>query len=1018
MAEVHVLGPVEMRAAGRSLDLGPPKQRAVFVALVVDAGRPVPVATMVDRVWDEAPPAARDALYAHIRRIRRLLAHAADADGGGPRVDRGPGGYLLDIDRDQVDLHRFHRLVDQARAAEGDDGRRAALLREALGLWRGPPLAGLPGEWFARLRDGWRQHWLDAMVAWARAELRLGNHDAVIGRLHGVLVEHPLVEPLAAVMMQALYAAGRGAEALDHYAATRHRLADQLGVDPGPELRRLHEAILRGDARPPATVPATAAQANRQVPRQLPGPPQLFTGRAGELAALDEVRDASAVVISAIDGMAGVGKTALALRAAHRIADRYPDGQLFLDLHGHTPGTEPVEPVDALDYLLRALGVPGTQVPSGLAERAALYRTRLAGRRMLILLDNAATETHVQPLLPGAPGCLVLVTSRRRLAGLDHTQTLSLDILPVPDAVALVTRTVGDERTAGEPAGLVAELAELCGRLPLAIRIAAARLRSHPAWDLSHLVERLRDRRDRLIELDAGQRSVTAALDLSYQHLSPDQQHTYRLLGLHPGPEFDRYATAALLDSSPGRAGRMLDQLLDAHLLEEPVTGRYRFHDLTRAHAARTGADVETAAVDRLLDHYRHTAALAMDAGYPFEREHRPQIPPVHTPYPDLSDPATALAWLDTELPNLMSATAYAAGHDRPEHVLHLAAILHRHLRSRGHQDDAATLHRRALATARATGHRAGELAALIGLGHVHRQLDRYDEAIEHFERALHLARDIGHRAGELDVLNGLGRVHWMQGRYGPATETFGRAQRIARDIGHRAGELDALIGLGHIHWMRGELARAADNYQQVLRIARAAGHRHGELVAMNGLGDIHRQLGRQAQAVDQYRPALRIARAAGDRVGQLLALSGLADAYRRQRRYRQAGEQYQQILDIARESSDRNYEYEARQGLGRLRYATGNPAAAIAHHDNALALADELGQPVDQARAHDGLARAHDALHHHDVARKHWQEALTILTGLGIDHTDEEETTAATIRAHLARLSLQAQPRAISTPE
>lgn len=347
--EVRLLGAVEARAAGQPLALGPPKQRAVFAALAVDAGRPVRVETLVDRVWEDPPPAeARNALYAHIMRIRRLLDRAAELDGSAARLDRRPAGYLLELDSDRVDLHRFQRLVDQARDGRYDDTQRVTLLRQALDLWRGDPVADLSGGWFARLRDGLQQHRLAAVVAWARAELRLGNHDAVLGRLSDLVVDHPLVEPLVAVSMQALHAAGRGAEALAHYAVTRARLAEELGTDPGPELRNLHRAILRGE---PVLVGRDIA---RPVPRQLPTPPPSFTGRTRELAALDQMWDAATVVISAIDGMAGVGKTALAIHVAHRIADRYPDGQLFVDLYGHTPGMSPREPGEVLDQLLRS----------------------------------------------------------------------------------------------------------------------------------------------------------------------------------------------------------------------------------------------------------------------------------------------------------------------------------------------------------------------------------------------------------------------------------------------------------------------------------------------------------------------------------------------------------------------------------------------------------------------------------------------------------------------------------------
>ena len=372
MAEVQLLGAVELRAGDQPLDLGPPKQRAVFAALVVDAGRPVRVDTLLDRVWGEAPPGeARNALYAHIMRIRRLLARVADLDGGNPRLDRRPGGYLLDIDRDQVDLHRFHRLVDQARG-HPDDTQRAKLLREALHLWRDTPVADLPGAWFARQRDSWRQHWLDAMVAWAQAELRLGNHDVVIPRLHDVVADHPLVEPLAAAMMRSLHAAGRGAEALDHFAAVRRRLADELGTDPGPALQQVHQAILRGETNPAPAAP-------QQVPRQLPAPPRMFTGRARELAALDHPHDAYTVVIKRSTGWPGSARPPWPSTrpTARRPLSGWATVRRPARLH---PGMSPRRPGEALDRLLRRSDVRGPQIPAGLEERAALYRTRLADR--------------------------------------------------------------------------------------------------------------------------------------------------------------------------------------------------------------------------------------------------------------------------------------------------------------------------------------------------------------------------------------------------------------------------------------------------------------------------------------------------------------------------------------------------------------------------------------------------------------------------------------------------------------
>jgi DNA-binding SARP family transcriptional activator/tetratricopeptide (TPR) repeat protein len=962
--EFRLLGPVEVCLHGRLVDVGPLQLRLCLAVLAAEAGRPVSVDALIDRLWDEPPRHPRRTLQVYLSRLRQVLAAADTSSQPAEMVLRRSGGYLLDVDPEWVDVHRLQRLIGEARDREDRDAERFVLLGQAVELWRGRPLADLPGRWAERVRQGWQQQYLDAVVAWALACLQRSDPAAVLPRLNELVGEHPLVEPLAAAYLRALQAAGRPAEALEHYAAVRRRLAEELGTEPSVELQQVHRRLLAGD--PALDGPTTAGF--RLAPRQLPAPPHEFTGRIRELAALDQVQDASTVVISAIDGMAGVGKTALAVHAAHRVAGDYPDGQLFIDLQGYTRGVEPIEPGVALDRMLRVLGVPGPQIPPGVQERAALYRTRLADQRMLIVLDNAATEAQVAPLLPGAPGCLVLVTSRRRLAGLDHTYTLSLDTLPVADAVSLLTRTVGAGRLGGQPPDLLVELVELCGRLPLAIRIAAARMRSHPTWTLSHLTERLRDQQHRLSELEAGQRSITATLDLSYQDLSAAEQQLYRLLGLHPGADIDAYAAAALLDSIPRQAQRSLDRLLDAHLLQESEPGRYRFHDLIRAHAAHTATldaaeHTQRAALDRLLGYYRRAASAAMDVAYPYERERRPKVPAASTPTPELADPDSALEWLDTELSNLVAATRYAIEHGWPEHVMHLSTILHPHIRTHGRYHDAVTLHDQARSAARAMGDQVGELVALNGLGHIHRKQGQHGQARDRYQQALRLARTSGYQPGELDALLSLGHIHMLQGRRPEAIDHYERVLRIAHASGHQPGELDALLGLGLLHWREGRYARASDQYQQVLQIARSTGHRHVELIALNGLGAMHRLQGRYAQAADLYH----------------------------------------QVVDLARQAGSRNWQFEAALGLGRLRYTTGDPAAAITHHERALALANELGQRPDQARAHDGIAQAQHAINQHELAREHWQHALEILTDLGIDDADDGETTAVAIRARLA---------------
>jgi DNA-binding SARP family transcriptional activator/tetratricopeptide (TPR) repeat protein len=1071
----RLLGALECEVDGRPVRFGWRQERLVLALLLMEPGRLVTLDRLGEMLWAGNPPAdARGTIQAVVSRLRKSL-HSAGADEHGVRLVTSGTSYALDIPADRIDLHQFRVLVGQARST-ADPAERAATLRAALALWRGPALADLAGEGlWPRICAPLEQQKLSAWEDLIDAELAAGNHQ-LVGELTQLAVEHPQHERFRARLMLVLYRAGRRAEALNVFHDLARSLRDDFGIEPGAELQTLYQRILTADpsldppaggrprptgppptrpqpagAQPaaveaadtltldalspplaerlgedPATIHPDAADEiitdpartgsraqtvpARPVPRQLPAPPQGFTGRAMELADLEKNRHGSTVVITAIDGMAGVGKTAVAVQAAHQMIDGYPDGQLFIDLHGYTDGVAPIQPGEALDGLLRSLGVPAERIPADLDQRAALYRSRLADQRVLIVLDNAAAEAHVAPLLPGAPSCLVLVTSRRRLAGLDHTHTLSLDTLPPEDAARLLRQTAGDSRLAAQPPELLDELVELCGRLPLAIRIAAARLRSHPAWDLAHLVRRLRDQQHRLVELEAGQRSVTAALDLSYQQLSPQQQYAYRVLGLHPGPDIDEDAAAALLDATSAETGQLLEQLLEAHLLQEPVPGRYRFHDLTRAHAAHTATREETeesrrSALDRLLDYYQQTAAEAMDSAYPYERERRPQASPPHTPAEALPDPAPALNWLDNELHNLLAAARYATEHDRPAHLLHLSATLHRHLRNRGPYHHALALHQQALTTARATGHQTAELEALVGLGNIHRQQGRYEQATDHYQQALQLARTAGHRPGELDALIGLGNIHLMQGRLGQATDHYEQALQLAGPTGHDSSRLQGLVGLGHIHRVQGRLGRATDHYQQALQGARATGHRPAELNALVGLGMVHRWQGRYEQAADHYQQALQLARSTGHRTAEQAALAGLGHVHRCQGRYEQATGDYQRLLDLAHECSNRNNEFEAWQGLGRVQQTTGDPAAALTRHEQALALATELGQPDDQARAHDGLAHAHHALHEDERARTHWQHALDILTRLAVDNTDDEETGVAAIRGHLAEL-------------
>ncbi len=745
------------------------------------------------------------------------------------------------------------------------------------------------------------------------------------------------------------------------------------------------------------------------LPQELAG----FTGRSIELGRLRQAlrhgqHDGGAVVISAIEGMAGVGKTQLAVHAGHMLVRERPfDRVLFVNLRGFhpDPGQPPADPAAVLDGFLRLLGVPGQQIPHGLDARTAAYRRRLAGIHALVVLDNAADTDQVRPLLPETSGCLTLVTSRRSLASLPSATHLTVDVFTSDEAVDFLARAVPEVAVGVDPLA-AARIARRCGYLPLALSLVAGHIRGTPGWSLSDHADRL-DERHRDRRLDSG---VQLALDLSYQHLPGDRQRLLRLAALHPGQDFDVYAAAALADTDLPTTQDHLRNLCSDHLLQQATPGRYGLHDLVRAYAADRAIDQDRpsqrhAALTRLFDFYRATAATAMDVAYPHERQHRPTVASAGTLSPDLSDRDRADRWLDAELANLLAAAQHAAAHGWAEHTWQLSAVLDRHLLTRGRHKDAETLHQHALDLARHRGNHPAEMNALNSLGHVHRMLGRHEQASNHHGQALQIAQTIGDRAGKLHALTGLGHVHRMLGRYERAGDHFGRVLQIAQTIGDRVGELHALAGLGHVDRILGRYEQAGDHFGRALQIARDIGDRAGELDALTGLGAVHRMLGCHEQAGDHYERALHIARDTGIRSGELYALAGLGHVHRMMGRHNEAATWYQQVLDLARNLGNSNWQYEALQGLGRLQHAAGHLDLALTHHEQALQLATDLAQPSDQARAHDGLAHAYHALNRHDQACRHWQHALDILTSLGTDHTQEPEASVPNIRSHLTNL-------------
>ncbi|HYZ08826.1 MAG TPA: tetratricopeptide repeat protein [Pseudonocardiaceae bacterium] len=733
---------------------------------------------------------------------------------------------------------------------------------------------------------------------------------------------------------------------------------------------------------------------------------KVFTGRAAELAELDRLlatvgETPTAVVISAVSGTAGVGKSALALRWAHQVRAAFPDGQLYVNLRGFDPD-QPLSATDALAGFLRALGVAGEVIPLEVEERAAAYRSLLDGRRMLVVLDNASSVEQVRPLLPGAPTCVVVVTSRDSLPGLvarHGAHRLDLDLLPHEDAVALLAALIGG-RVEAEPEA-AAMLAELCARLPLALRVAAELAATRPTTSLAQLVSELGDEQWRLELLDAGGDAHTAVRGVfswSYQLLPSSAARVFRLLGMHPGPDFDPWAVAALTNTGRDQAQQIVDMLARAHLIQAPRPGRYSMHDLLRAYATHlaTVEDSKTnreAALTRLFDHYLATAATAMDTLIPAERHRRPHVRPPATPTPPMPDPATARAWLDAERVNLVAVTAYTATRGWPGHTVQLSTTLYRYLLVSGHFSDGLTIHTYALHAARHTGKPAGEADALNNLGRIYRQQGHYRQAADHLQQALTLAREISDRVGEVRALSTLGTVYHRQGHYQQVTDHLQQALTLARELGDRVGEAYSLLDLGTVYRDQGHYRQAADHLQQALTLARELGDRVGEAYALLALGTVYRRQGHYQQATGHLQQALTLARELGDRVGEAYALLDLGTVYRRQGHYQQATDHHEQAQGLFREVDHPHGEAYALNRVAETLLSIRQPDQARAYHAAALTLASQIGARYEQARAHNGLALTHQADGDLDQARHHWRKALAAYTNLGVPDVEDVRT-------------------------
>jgi DNA-binding SARP family transcriptional activator len=998
--EYGLLGPLTVRRDGAEIPIPPGQQRVLLAALLLRAGQPARIDELGALLWADAQPASvRLSLQHCVMRLRRSLG----ADGAQVIVTE-PGGYRIRVVPGELDITRFEAALAAGREAAraGSWPEAAAALAAGLGLWRGEPLSGVGSDDLAaRELPRLAELRLQALEARIDADLHVGRHADVIVELRQLTAAQPLRERLHALLMLALYRDGQQAGALAAYQAARGVLTEELGTEPGPELQRLHQQMLAGDpglaaapARPPEPGPPPAA-----VRFSLPPRPAAFTGRAAEVERITGAGPA----VRAISGMPGVGKTALAVHAAHRLRDRFPDRQLFIDLRGHTPGQEPVSAERALAGLLTAAGADPRSLPADLAGRAGLWRDRMAGERALLVLDNAASSAQVAPLLPGGDECLVLVTSRRQLADLPGP-VIGVPVQTLPPEQAEEMFVGLAPRAAGDPAGAVAELAALAGFLPLAVSLLARVYNRHPAWALADLAA---ETRARLLSLTAERDSVAAALEVSWQHLDPAQQDFFRCLSLHPGTVTDPYAAAALGAVTLASAVAHLDALHGEGLLTETGYRRYGMHDLVRRYAADRAADGppagREAALGRVLDYYQHTADRAEALLARHDRiGPAPALAAPPSAAPDLPDGAAALAWARAERAGLAACLEHAARAGDRARVVALTAAMAAVLQHDGPWPRAIARHEDAACAAADLGDRTGQASALNQAGLLRRLTGEYPAAELVLGQALDIFRDLGERRGEAAALGQLGAVRLSAGDPPAAAAALAEAVGIFRGLGDRRGEASALHDLG-VARLIADYGSGAATLESALAMSREVGDRAGQASALYYLGDVRRMTGDYPGAAVLLGEALGAYRSLDIRRGQANALDNLGAVRRFTGDHDGAAAVLTEALGVFRDLGSRAGQASALYHLGAVRRLTGDYPGATWVLRESLSIARGIGSRTCQGNALFELGAVRRLTGDFTGAAQVLGEAVAVLREIG-DRGAEAEALNETGALHLAR--------------
>jgi DNA-binding SARP family transcriptional activator/Flp pilus assembly protein TadD len=1013
--EFRILGPTELWSDGQQCDLGAARVRGVLAILLLAPRAIVPAETFIDRLWDtEPPPKARESLSVYVARLRASLRQGI---GDSVRLAGRANGYVLDVDPDTIDLYQFRRLRRQADslAASGDHDRAARLLREADGLWRGQALAGVPGDWAARMRDSLEEERRAAVLERVECELALGRHVDLVGELRGLLAQYPLDENFLAHQMTALYRSGRPGDALSLFRETRRRLVEEQGAEPGQALSELHQRILHRD---PALTPQAAGQRGGRMPQPDTLPPETaeFVGRSEELALLAAAHG-DAPRISVIEGMAGVGKTALAVQAARMAADQYPDGLFYLNLHTHDPRCPALDSAEALHRLLRMLGLPAAQIPDATGERAALWRAQLSRRRAVVILDDAARHDQIRPLLPATGQCLILITARRRLPELAGARVLTLDVLSPGDAATLFTRIAGPDTAPGQDQ--VAAAVRLCGRLPLAVQLTASRVAQGHPLGLAELAGEVSQAPARLGGTAVASPEVTAAFDLSYRALEPDHQQFFRRLGVSPCPEVSLQAAAALAGGTLAEAEKALGALLDHHLLARGTAGQFRFHDLIREFAAARAAQDDPPAqrrqaAVRLLDYYLHAADQADRVLHPLR--HRMPVSVTHPPAasPALGTPEDAAGWLESEWRNILQAAQYAGRHERKRQCADLTHVLAGFVEIRGYWDEAVAAHTLALQACRDLGDPARIAQASLELSVVSQQTGRQEDTLALAEEAAAIYRSLADHRGLAAALDQIGLVHQRAARSHEALAYFREAWTLSSEAGDPHGVADALSHSGIACWHLGRYPDAMTSLQEALTLYRDAGDRRGEAKTLNNLGKMQLQHGYHRDALDSFTASLDIFCEISGVQNQAILYHNIGSVYHYKGSYEEGLAAYRRALAMYRDISDLPDEADVLNDIGAIYQDAECYDEALVHYQQARLIAEETGNPSQQIIALRGTADVHRESGRYGEALDNYHAALRLAREIGDPYEDGKvlegiaETMLSTHQPHRARIAFR----------